>query len=623
MTLLDPLAQIAQKRGVSLQDLMKEAIPEPAPQKWDVVRDGPELRRVLALPRRSNPVESASSSELAAFLTQKLAKSAKPYPGPLRPIQAVALAEAWKTRGLIGAMRVGSGKTLTSALLPTVLEAKRPMYVCPANLRDQVRREFRRFYLSWQTPHPDTYTIISYEKVGHPDSGVQQDAKGNITRPALLDRLAPDLIVFDEAHKVSNTRAAVTRRFKRYLEANPHVMVVALSGTMLKRSIKDVAHIAKWALHQNTPLPLSWTELEMWAEALDERSASLGPRCQVGALTSFYNEGDRLAASKTTDEAEIRVITRTAISRRMNETLGFISSNDGPLNLPLFIKPWYPTKEDPRVDEAFSVLRSRWELGEEGEAIPIADGLELARAASALGNGYFEVWRPQPPDDWRALRKEWSSYVRHVIQANRRGWDSTAAVARVIRSGLLDDGGLMSRWQQMEPTFVPNPVATWVSDEAIEAACDWLKQHTGAIWCRSVSLAERMSKELGLEYYGRDGKNKKGEFVGDADPSKSMIVSVQSSGTGRNLQAWNKALWFLAPGEQQLGRHHRQPTEHEAVYNWIYVGCREHLQAYYTQVSLAKMSEKIPGSPQKLCYAISEMPELEEVEARATPRWVK
>jgi hypothetical protein len=308
----------------------------------------------------------------------------------------------------------------------------------------------------------------------------------------------------------------------------------------------------------------------------------------------------------------------------MNETAGFISSNDGPLGIPLFIKPWFPIREDPRVDEAFSVLRSRWELGEEGEAIPIADGLELARAASALGNGYYEVWNPQPPDEWRNLRREWSSYVRHVVIANRRGWDSTAAVARVIWSGLLDDGGLMARWQTIEPSFTPNPTATWVSDEAIEAAQAWLSENgVGILWCKSVALGQKLAANLRLDYYGREGKNSRGEFIADADPTKSMVASVQSSGTGRNLQGWDKALWFCSPNEQALGRQHRDGSVAESVTNWIYLGCREHLVGYYTQLALAKMSEKIPGSPQKLVYAVSEMPELQDIEARATPRWVR
>jgi hypothetical protein len=57
------------------------------------------------------------------------------------------------------------------------------------------------------------------------------------TTPA--KRWVDDLVILDECHKVSNSHAAVTRRMKRYLEANPQVTVVALSGALPKDPLKN------------------------------------------------------------------------------------------------------------------------------------------------------------------------------------------------------------------------------------------------------------------------------------------------------------------------------------------------------------------------------------------------
>lgn len=627
--LLSPLEQIAVKKQVTLEQLMAEGPEDPTltesrGPKHHEVTAGPELRRILALPRREPPAETAASKDLAKFLTEKLAlPGRKLYPGPLRPIQAAALSEAWRCNGGLFPMRVGSGKTLTSALLPTILGAKRPLYICPANLRDQVKREFKKFSKCWHMVDPEHFTVVSYEKIGHPDAGVEYDAAGKLLRPELLEKLAPDVIVLDEAHKVSNPRAAVTRRVKRYLERHPECKVVAMSGTMIRRSLKDFAHIAKWALRDKCPVPTVWGELEAWSDALDEKTQVFGPRCQPGALSAFYSEEEKLAvqsAGKSPDPDEfVRSVARGAVSRRLNETPGVVSSNDGPLGIPLTIEPWYPKREDPAIEEAFTKLRALWEIGE----IPIADGLEFARVASTLGCGLYQRWDPQPPDDWKDARREWASFCRQVVTHNRRGWDSESQVKRVIKSGLVKDHGILERWETTAPTFTPNPVAVWVSDEAIEAAAEWLKSHTGIIWTRNVALGERLSKELGITYYGRDGKDDKGRFIADHSPKESMVASIQSSGTGRNLQPWSDSLWFAAPEEQGLGRQHRDGSTADIVRTYVYVGCREMVSSYWQQVAKARLAQKLPGAPQKLCYAQTSFPTVEEIETRGGPRWVK
>ena len=55
----------------------------------------------------------------------------------LRPLQAAMLVQAIRGDGLVALAGCGSGKTLTSLLLPLVLGAERPLLILPAAMRAQ------------------------------------------------------------------------------------------------------------------------------------------------------------------------------------------------------------------------------------------------------------------------------------------------------------------------------------------------------------------------------------------------------------------------------------------------------------------------------------------------------
>jgi superfamily II DNA or RNA helicase len=86
----------------------------------------------------------------------------------------------------------------------------------------------------------------------------------------LLEELNPDLIICDEVHYLKAASAARTKRFLRYMRANPETKFVAMSGTVTKKSIREYWHLLKLALPVDCPLPLRWVEMSDWANALDE-----------------------------------------------------------------------------------------------------------------------------------------------------------------------------------------------------------------------------------------------------------------------------------------------------------------------------------------------------------------
>jgi hypothetical protein len=228
----------------------------------------PEVQRIRSLPRRT--WEDADLARLAAELT---AKYRTPHGRQtLRPVQALALHDIGKAGGLFGPIRVGGGKTLISFLAPLVLDSRAPMLLLPAALIGKTERDLRALSEHWQIPR--NIRMLSYEMLGR-----VQAANAFSVYP-------PDLIVADEAHRLKNRRAGVTRRVVRYMREHPKTAFVAISGTILSRSIRDFAHILKWCLPHGAPVPCTDGEVEEWGDALDERVNPL-KRSAPGALLTL------------------------------------------------------------------------------------------------------------------------------------------------------------------------------------------------------------------------------------------------------------------------------------------------------------------------------------------------
>jgi hypothetical protein len=629
---------IAARLGVSV-DALRDDTPANSQvrEKHDSVQDSHEMQRIRALPRRPAPSpDQPHMVELAQKLTQHLQRHPDPYPvgrqygkantGYLRPLQACGLHEGWRHGGLLGPIAAGYGKTLMAYLFPAVLGAKRPLYVAPASQEKGVEREFVRYSQHWRGPHPSNYPFVSYETLSSKKNGELRDSKKQLLRVEYLERMKPDLIVFDECHKLKNKDKAIcVKRVKRYLQRNPDCRVVGLSGTMTRRSLKDFAHIALWCLPRTCPVPTTYHDLEAWASALDELD-SLAPRTGFGALLQLCSEDEREAVKKAKglwDEDEIvRGIMRRAVRNRLTETPGVVSTQDGPLGIPLEIVEYKPHSEDPAINEAFENVRALWQLP---NGRPIADGLELARHAKTIGNGYWTSWDPPPPDEWLDARSKWAKRCREIITHNRMNLDGEAQVRDAVDAGIIvDHGELLKKWRDIAPSYDPeaHAVVEWISTEAVETARSWLADHKGIIWTDSLPLGHALSEALGLPFYAAEGKDANGKFILDHKPGEPFIASRQANGTGHNLQrGWHESLWFTAPEEQSLARQHRPGQEADKVSCYLHVGCWEHLAAFYKAHSKAVYAEQVTGNAQRLVYAEKTLPSLDDVESREGPRW--
>lgn len=568
------------------------------------VRDSPDLKRVLALPRRRYEPEVMDT--IASRLTAAFAQPGGPGEYPLRPIQGVALLEIGRLKGGIIPIRVGGGKTLVSFLAPNMFpDVVRPLIVVPANLREKTERALkamRKYYRISRSIQIRSYETLSTE-----------------ANAELLFRLKPDFIFFDESHKIKNGSAAVTARVTRYVEKHlGHVRVVCASGTMHRGRIGDYAHYAVWCLGEGAPIPISKKAQEEWAGALDV-NVPFTKQKAPGALAQLRS-----------DPMES---LRTAFRRRFTETPGVICSQDPPLTTPsgdpIDLRITSHLLEAPaKLKPIWETFRTEWETPDGWDC---ADGVEMARHAKTLGVGYYQVWDPRPPVEWADARTEWMSEARKVVKRNRRDIDTEKQVRTAVRAGHYPHlVGILDEWEDQKPTFIPNPTPYWVSDHAIKWILRWAKKNDGIIWTQNVALGKALEKK-GLRFFQQEARHAaSGTPIMDARPEDGAIVaSIDSCSTGQDLQRWTRNLVVGCPSsgeiwEQMIGRTHRDGQKATEVTFEVLMGCREHVRSFWEAVEESSVVSELTGQSQKLQYAdTNEVHALEDLRGKRCHQWRK
>lgn len=564
------------------------------------VKVTPELRRIVALPRRTWDPNDPSFQQFVDDINGWLCVPEGTM--RLRPIQAKALADLHDFGGLFGSQAVGSGKTIISLLAPVVLESQRPLLIVPAKLRDKTFRDMAMYQKHFRIR---PMTVLSY------------DILGRINGEKLLLDANPDLIVADECHRLKNTRAAVTRRVSRFMKnegAEGKVKFVGVSGTITKRSLRDYAHILKWCLPQSAPIPLHYNDLEEWACALDEK-LDMGKRLYFGELIQLCNDEEKaqIAQPDTTKDGALSIV-RQAYRRRLTESPGVVCTTEASVDCSLRVIAVEP-QLGPKVDEAFKTLRETWETP---DGHPCVDGFEVWRHAREFTCGFYYKWDPRPPDEWLNARKAWARFVREILKHHHQ-YDSELPVARACARGELEDVEYQA-WKAVRDTFEPKTVAVWIDDGMLQFAGQWLREHKGICWVEHQAFGERLSDMTGLSFFAAGGLDKGKRMIEDA--KGPIIASIQSNGEGRNLQAWSEALIVSPPPngmimEQCLGRMHRQGQEADEVTFDVAIACRETLEGFERAQNDAKYLFDTTGNPQKLLYGDVVV----ELQNKVGPRW--
>jgi hypothetical protein len=396
----------------------------------------------------------------------------------------------------------------------------------------------------------------------------------------------------------------------RYMKAFPHTMFVGLSGTITKRSLRDYAHIVRWALKDDlSPLPKSFQEMQDWADAIDENPTS-DRVVNPGAL--------KLLCGKTVDSktgVERDETIREGYQRRLVQTPGIVATGAGELGTSLEI-----LKRDVKCPDKIRVLlqnlRDTWETpcGDE-----IVDSLTLWKHARELCTGMYYKWDPPAPPKWLKARKRWFRYIRETLTHNRRGLDTPLQVVNETIKKLKDpklqkpgDREILkfyTDWREIEPTFKPNTVAVWEDDFLVNDAAAWLAEKenakSGIVWVEHDAFAQALAKRSGRPYFG-GGEKASREIL---DVTGGIIASIAAHREGKDLQdRYYKNLIVSPPPngemvEQLCGRTHREGQPEDAVVFELYLFAEEQRASFERAQQDARYTEDSTGMRQKLNYA--------------------
>ena len=545
------------------------------------VRPSAELDRILAVPRRIADVSVVETASLHADLCLPTGTRR------LRPIQALALAEARRTGGLFAPIGVGAGKSDIALLLPKAMKSKVAVLLVPANLREKVfRQDYPTLVTQYRLPR------LASAKVQVVESGciLHVHSYNELSSPLkhdLLDQLAPDLIICDEAHALRHPAAARTRRFLNYFKAHPETRLCVLSGTMTSKSIKDYAHLALLSLRDNTPVPTKYTVLEEWAAAIDSAPVPAPP----GALVKLCEPNEPV---------------REGFRRRVIETPGVIATTDGSLGTSLVISERH-IRATQVIRDALKTMRETWTTPDEGEAFD--EILTLHRYLRQLAAGFYYRWiwpkgeSAQVRANWTEARKAWNREVANFLTYRaQKGIDSPMLYAKACAEGRLSSMNY-ERWAAVRNTAKPEVEAVWLDEYLVDDAVAWGNHAPGIIWYEHASLGAAISRKGKFPLFGPGA-----EEILKEQGTRTIVASIKAHGTGKNLQGFDRNLVTTSPTsgtvwEQLLGRTHRPGQEADEVTVDVYRHTLEMRSAVNKALRDAEYQQTTTGNRQKLLSA--------------------
>lgn len=571
-TILDEIGDGASSGGI----FSRVAQPKYTAKPVGSVTNSAELQRVLALPRR----------DLDPSRYEDLTPHFRKPGGTMRllPLQNAGLIEAAIMQGLFAPLPCGDGKTLLSLLLPTALDAKRAVLLVPTRLVGKTEYEIKTVYSKhFNLP---SITIVTYEQLSS-----QKDAD-------ILERLAPDLIIGDECHKLRHRRTGRWRRMDRFMKKHPECRYCWLSGTITSKSIRDYDHLIEAALRKSSPLARGWREVSDWAGAIDVKPEYV---MRPGALMKLCAENENV---------------REGYARRLIQSKGVITTSKPSIGTSLVLRKLMP-KIPSRVQDVLDEVRKSWSI--EGNKFSDILTQHAYLRQVACGFYYRWVWPGGVPDyEWLAARSAWKTAAGEKLQHPRQGMDTEGLLAlaadrwlRGKHEGVVWNCPAWADWKAVKDRPEPPKETVWIDDWLCRDALARAEEHAKGsadkepapciIWVEHTAIGAKLAELAGRTYYGQ-GSSALGV---DQD---FLIASRRVHSEGNNFQHhYGSCLFFVACSgaemEQTLARIHRPGQERDEVEAGYYGHTPELLGAMKNAKAQAIYQQETFKQRQKLLYA--------------------
>lgn len=575
-----------------------------------------EARRIISLPVSG----MLDDEELEIFNIEHLRMDALEQGERLFDVQAAAVRDYIAVGGGLFPIGVGWGKTgvaLMCAQHDYEQGLERVMLMCrPSDVGSILRRHLPE----WRARVPFDIPIRSLHGKGPKERRLIAESRAAglyimpfslLSRPdgnELMELISPNALYIDEAHNLKRHDRGRGKKvcgregyLQQRVDAGSPAKMLAMSGTMTKKSLSDYAHLARLALHAESPLPLSSNVLWTWDQLLRTdatRPDGFGIR-SMAPLIAW--------ARRTTGQEFNPLETesyRRAFRHRLVMSPGVVATGERELGVSLTLRNT-PVAQQFCCGEGWDELQR---LIAEVKAFRTPDGENIDHAMhcykwlSELSAGfYYRLFWPSPAKlaKRRSIPEEEAKsllvraqmhhaaqqgYYREVHEFFKRaplGLDTPGDVARAI---LRDDERVPSevasaykRMKGLEFEGMPqrDHEVIRVCDFKIQAAVRWAKEQPGGVvWFKhnAVGLWLREAfKEAGIDAaYCPAGADELIESIGDplqgGKGDRVVIASIKAHGVAKNLQAFQHQLFVQWPreaddAEQALGRTHRNGQE--------------------------------------------------------------
>lgn len=536
------------------------------------------------------------------------------------PMQAWVLREAPHAGGILGFISIGGGKTLVGILVALAIPGVRSAVILA---KPDQRLHYKQNYLQLrehfvvpsivfdQDDLKGSYWVEGTPVVRFVPYSILQQPRST----GLLESLAPDLIVADEAHSLaaapSSRRRGSARavRFIRYMNAHNGTRFCAWSGSLVNKSILDMAHLATHALGMGSPYPIVKDEVEAWSAVIDPGPMSdHSSGTALALLRAFGRQG---ASEMTFSSGFTDGGIRDGLRERATSTLGVIATRSASVATSIAMHELEVPKIPKAVQEALAGVRNRWTRPDGEELVEVLDQAKCVREVLS-GFFYRFVWpRGEPPElieRWFAARKLWNRELRQKLFLAEIRMDSDAlcenAAERAWRVPRYEGdlpvwpAEMWPAWAAVKDLVKHDTRAVWIDDFFAQACADWAKTHVGIVWYDSRAFGLRVAELAGIPFHagGKDAEAKILAEKGD----RSIVASMASHSEGRDgLQLkFAKQLVAEPPSsgkawDQLLGRLAREGQESETVDTWVALHASELRDALRKAMMYAEFDQEM------------------------------
>lgn len=538
-------------------------------------------------------------------------------------VQSWILREMPRAGGILGFISVGGGKSFASILAPlavpgidsALLLAKPDQRLHYRQAYLQLREHFKVPSIVFDQgidsmvsldPSAPTLRFIPYSMLSNPKS------------TQLLESLTPKQIIADEGHLLASRISSRTGRFLRYMIKAGHVIFCIWSGSMIKKSLKDVSHLSAHALGMSSPYPIAPIVAESWAKVVDPTKR---PDVQSEAAKMLYRAfGVPLEDTRFymfADSTAVREKHRDLVVR----TPGVISTVSSSVSCSIVIKEWKPRKMPEAVRDALS--STRLGLRPDGEElVEQTDILAASRNVACGGHYYWAYPRGESIElinEWFAARKEWNKELRQKLFNNEPFLDSPKLCAdAAIRAYQKPryDGPLpvwpaksWPEWSEIKDQVKPDDGRwKWLDDWFARDAADWAKSHRGIVWTSTSFLGQKIAQLAGINYHG-GGPTAEADILAE-DGSRSIVASIKAHGESRDGLQYKFCEQLIVepmPGgdrwEQLLGRLAREGQPEDVVETYVNRHVYEFTDAWEKALMYAEFIENTTPNRQLLLAA--------------------